>query len=100
MLSNIAGALVSDSDDGLTPGVTPVAELAADPEAPGWARHCGWVPGTGYCRNRRCGPACVFRSQREAEARRIGRSRQLRRRAHRRFVNRLVQPALLLLLLA
>jgi len=89
---------MSDSDDGLTPTVSPVAELAADPEAPAWARDCGWVPGTGYCRNRRCGPACLFCSQREAEAQRLQRSRQLRRPAHRRFVSRLARPILRLFL--
>jgi len=58
-----------------------VADLAADPEAPYWARHCGWVPGTGHCRNRACSTACLFRAQREAEAVGVRRARRRRRPA-------------------
>ncbi|HML10407.1 MAG TPA: hypothetical protein VK432_06060 [Stellaceae bacterium] len=55
------------------------AELAREPDAPFWAAACGWVPGTGHCRNRDCAEACLFASQRVAEARRIARWRRLRR---------------------
>ena len=68
-----------DFDDGLTPVRPLIAELAADPEAARWARDCAWVPGTGYCRNRPCASACLFRAQRAAEARRILRGRRKRR---------------------
>jgi hypothetical protein len=56
-----------------------VAELAEEPDAAHWARVCAWVPGTGYCRNRDCGDACIFRQRREAEARNVRRWRRLRR---------------------
>jgi hypothetical protein len=56
-----------------------IAKLAAEPDAAHWARVCAWVPGTGYCRNRDCGDACIFRAQREAEARNVRRWRRLRR---------------------
>lgn len=54
-------------------------ELAAAPGAAYWALVCGWVPGTGHCRDRDCPHACVFRHQREAEARQVARWRRLRR---------------------
>ena len=60
-------------------GAARAAALAARPAAPRWARLCGWVPGTGYCRSRDCGEACVFRAQRAAEAGRVTRWRRLRR---------------------
>jgi hypothetical protein len=56
-----------------------VENLAAEPDVARWARDCAWVPGTGHCRNRDCSAACVFREQREAEARRVWRWRRLRR---------------------
>lgn len=58
--------------------------LAVQPDAAYWARLCGWVPGTGYCRDRACDEACVFRTQRLAEASRVSRWRQLRRMFQRR----------------
>ena len=58
---------------------TRAQELAVDPAAAGWARACAWVPGTGHCRRRDCLSACLFRPQREAEARRVQRWRRLRR---------------------
>ena len=61
-------------------------DLAGDPESPYWAQACAWVPGTGHCRDRDCGDACVFRDQREAEARRIVRWRRVRRIFARRQV--------------
>jgi hypothetical protein len=61
-------------------------DLAAEPEALRWARECAWVPGTGHCRDRNCGWACIFRPQREAEAARVGRWRRLRRMFLRRQV--------------
>src|SRR5438270_9169958 len=65
-----------------------ILALAAEPDAPRWADQCGWVPGSGYCRNRDCAMACLFRLQREAERLRVGRSRQARRRAQRAFAKR------------
>jgi hypothetical protein len=56
-----------------------VAELACEPDAPFWAEACGWVPGTGHCRNSECGAACLFAPQRAAEAHRVARWRRLRR---------------------
>jgi hypothetical protein len=56
-----------------------VAALAEEPDAAHWARVCAWVPGTGHCRNHDCGDACIFREQREAEARNVQRWRRLRR---------------------
>lgn len=53
--------------------------LAFEPQARHWAEICAWVPGTGYCRNRDCSDSCVFHTQREDEARRVTRSRRLRR---------------------
>ena len=54
-------------------------ELAQESDAAYWARVCAWVPGTGHCRNRDCGDGCIFRQQREAEARNVRRWRRLRR---------------------
>jgi hypothetical protein len=68
-----------DFDPGPDPPASPIAKLAADPEAARWARDCAWVPGTGYCRNRPCDAACLFRAQREAEALRLKRARGRRR---------------------
>jgi hypothetical protein len=56
-----------------------VAELAHEPAAAFWAEACGWVPGTGHCRNRDCTAACLFEAQCAAETRRITRWRRLRR---------------------
>jgi hypothetical protein len=53
--------------------------LAKELGAAYWARVCAWVPGTGHCRRRDCGDDCVFRAQREAEARAVQRWRRLRR---------------------
>jgi hypothetical protein len=58
--------------------------LAGHPDAARWAQLCGWVPGTGHCRNRDCGDACVFRAQRAAEASCVSRWRRLRRMFRRR----------------
>ena len=80
-----------DSDRGLAPNLSPVAELAADPQAPRWARDCAWVPGTGHCRNHPCGTSCLFRAQRKAEAERVMRSRQRRRLAQEAFASRMVR---------
>jgi len=61
------------------------AELLAEQRgAARWARLCGWVPGTGHCRNRPCDEACVFRDQRLAEGHRVSRWRRLRRMFARR----------------
>jgi hypothetical protein len=80
-----------DFDPAFVPLPSPVAELAADPEAPRWARDCAWVPGTGHCRNRRCGAACLFRAQRTAEAIAVTRSRRGRRLAQQAFAERMVR---------
>ncbi|HTW52949.1 MAG TPA: hypothetical protein VME45_13750 [Stellaceae bacterium] len=61
-----------------------VAELAREPAAAFWAEACGWVPGTGHCRSPDCTAACLFQSQRAAEAGRITRWRRLRRVLFRR----------------
>jgi hypothetical protein len=67
------------------PEPPPRAERLAElPAAARWARLCGWVPGTGHCRNRTCEEACVFRGQRLAEAFRVSRWRRLRRMFQRR----------------
>jgi hypothetical protein len=58
--------------------------LAAEPDAARWARSCAWLAGTGHCRRRDCNDACIFREQRQAEARRIARWRRLRRSFVRR----------------
>jgi hypothetical protein len=65
-----------------------IAELAANPDAIRWAIDCCWVPGTGYCRDRFCSIECLFRAQREAEAKRIIRARQRRRRVQSTVVGR------------
>jgi len=87
---------VSDIDSGAAPPCD-IVELASDPDAPRWARDCGWVPGTGHCRNRPCSPACLFRAQREAEAERVIGSRRQRRRAQLPFADRAIRmlPTLL-----
>jgi len=55
------------------------ADLACEPEAAFWAEACGWVPGTGHCRNRNCDMACLFAAERAAELGRVARRRRLRR---------------------
>ncbi len=70
--------LVLDSDN-RSPALTAfIEELAIDPDAPLWARDCRWVPGTGYCRNRPCRGGCLFRRQREDEARSLLETRRQR----------------------
>jgi hypothetical protein len=54
-------------------------ELASDAEAAFWAPVCAWLPGTGYCRNRDCSEACLFRAQCDADAQGVRRWRRLRR---------------------
>jgi hypothetical protein len=54
-------------------------ELAAAPDAAHWAQVCGWVPGTGHCRDRACAGDCLFHPQRDAEAQTIRRDRRRRR---------------------
>lgn len=79
---------MNDFDRGLVPLSSHVADLASDPEGLHWARECGWVPGTGHCRNRPCGDRCLFRAGRQTEAALVHRSRQLRRPAQRAFSGR------------
>jgi hypothetical protein len=54
-------------------------ELAAAPDAAHWALVCGWVPGTGHCRDRACAGDCLLHSQRDAESQAIRRERRRRR---------------------
>lgn len=63
-----------------SPNLVALIELAADPDALYWAHECGWVPGTGHCRNGACATECLLLPQRRAEARRIARTRRRRRR--------------------
>src|SRR5579862_886111 len=70
-----------------------LAEFAAAPDAPLWARDCAWVPGSGYCRNRPCSSACLFHAQREAEAAGVLQSRRRRRQRRRRSVERTLRIA-------
>jgi hypothetical protein len=69
------------SEPGPSPDLVKLIELAQHPDALRWAHECGWVPGTGHCRNRGCASECLFRPQREAEARGIVRARRRRRKA-------------------
>jgi hypothetical protein len=63
-----------------SPELAALIELTAHPDALRWAHECGWVPGTGHCRNRGCASECLFRPQREAEARQVVRARRRRRK--------------------
>jgi len=60
-----------------------LAELIlADPTgAAHWAKHCGFVPGSGFCPQTRTAGCddCLFRSMRDADARAVRRRRQRRR---------------------
>ena len=58
-----------------------IAKFIADPDARRWAHDCGWVPGTGSCKNRPCSPECLFREERETEASRIEHQRRHYRRS-------------------
>ena len=64
-----------------------IERLLDNPEAAGfWAKHCGWVPGSGRCRTGlgvKCRPGCPFTALREKEADRLRRLRRLRRPAPR-----------------
>jgi hypothetical protein len=62
-----------------SPVASRAEELACEAGAADWARLCGWVPGTGHCRLRDCDAACIFRVQRDADARRVRRGRRRRR---------------------
>jgi len=77
----MAAETTSEPESGPDPALLParVVALAARPGAAFWARECGWVPGTGYCRRRPCSGACVFRDQNRAEANRIAGTRRIRR---------------------
>jgi len=63
-----------------SPELVALMELATHPDALYWAHECGWVPGTGHCRNRPCAGECLFRPQCGAEARRVVRTRRRRRK--------------------
>ena len=67
-------------EPGPSPELITLIELAAHPDALRWAHECGWLPGTGHCRNRDCASECLFRTEREAEARRVIRARRRRRK--------------------
>ncbi|MBV9824831.1 MAG: hypothetical protein JO001_03990 [Alphaproteobacteria bacterium] len=58
-----------------------ITELLDDNDAERWARDCGWIPGSGYCRNRDCTGECPFGTQLAAERARVIRARLSRRRA-------------------
>jgi len=60
-------------------GLFDVRYLASQPSAARWAQCCAWIPGTGHCRDRDCSHACLFRTRREAETRRLERWRRKRR---------------------
>ena len=68
-----------------------IAELIAHPEGARWAQDCGWVPGTGHCRNAPCSSECLLRVDRQTEARRLVCARRRRRREQQAFAGRLVQ---------
>jgi len=65
----------------LSPDLVKLVELTAHPDALHWAHECGWVPGSGHCLTRDCASECLFRPQREAEARQVIRARRRRRKA-------------------
>ena len=71
--------MADDFERGCAPFASPIAELAADPQARRWARDCAWIPGTGHCSNRPCAMACLFRARRKAEAELVMRRRRKRR---------------------
>jgi hypothetical protein len=86
------------AEPGPSPELLQFIELASHPDALHWAHECGWVPGTGHCRQRDCASACLFRPQREAEAGRILRIR--RRRNARRLAARSAAARAILLLVS
>jgi len=63
-------------------------ELAADVDAAHWACFCEWLPGTGHCCRRDCPAECLFRPQREAEARQVIARRRRRRAGQLSFKGR------------
>ena len=63
-----------------------IEKLLATPDAEHWAANCGWMPGTGYCANRDCSVACVFRAQRGADAARVQYYRRQRRSLSRQDI--------------
>ena len=75
-----------------SPELVKLIELALHPDALHWAHECGWVPGTGHCRRRGCASECLFRPEREAEGRRLVRSRRRRRKAQQPAISRTVSP--------
>jgi hypothetical protein len=77
----------SDSD-GFSRRDRLIAELVGDPEVSRWAHDCGWMPGTGMCRNRACEPECLFREQRRIEAAGIEHLRRQRRPEQRAIAER------------
>jgi hypothetical protein len=74
---------VTSSDSEAVSPLERIVELAARADADRWAQDCGWVPGTGHCRNRRCSARCVFRAQQAAGVEQVTRTRRLRRPAQR-----------------
>jgi hypothetical protein len=82
---------MADSDAGPLPAIARIAALAADPDAPRWARDCAWIPDTGFCPERTCQEDCMFRAQRMTEARRVVRLRQARRPTQRPLAGRPVR---------
>ncbi len=76
------------AESDMSPELIKLIELALHPDALRWADECGWVPGTGHCRRRDCASECLFGPQREAESRRILRSRRRRRKAQQAAAER------------
>ena len=70
---------MADHEAGRPGLLSRVQEFAWQPDSTRWARACGWIPGSGHCRNRDCGAACLFRGQRDADSRKVRRWRRLRR---------------------
>jgi len=71
-----------------SPSKLHLTELAASLDASYWADRCAWVPGTGHCRDRDCSADCLFRPQRNAEARQVVVRRRRRRGAQQPFTDR------------
>jgi hypothetical protein len=92
--------MVADYDPNIATASSRLAELAADPDAVRWAQECGWLPGTGHCRDRRCSGDCLFRPQRLAEAARVTSSRRHRRRTQLPWADRRPRPNHVLLAVA
>ena len=88
------------AEPGSSPELLQFIELTSHPDALHWAHECGWVPGTGHCRNRVCANECLFRTERETEARQIVQARRRRRIARRLAARSAAARAILILVSA